>query len=56
MAEGRAYIVLPTVYRFKQKGVMMREAGTMTFVMAQLGEGWKISSWTWSGPPPSRGR
>lgn len=43
-----AYIVLPTTYRFIEKGTKMAEAGSMTFVVKHEGEGWKIASWTWS--------
>jgi ketosteroid isomerase-like protein len=44
-----AYIVLPTTYRFVQKGTKMAEPSSMTFVMKRVGEsGWKIASWTFS--------
>lgn len=45
-----AYVVLPTVYRFKQGGKAMSAAGTMTFVMTRTNAGWKIASWTYSAP------
>ena len=51
-----AYIVLPTVYRIKQKGRSMSAAGTMTFVMTHASDGWKIASWTYSAPPPAPDR
>lgn len=44
-----AYIVLPTTYRFDQKGVKMAGPGSMTFVMTHVGQDWKIASWTYSG-------
>ena len=47
-----AYIVLPTTYRFVQKGTKLSEASTMTFVVNNDGKGWKIASWTYSGEPP----
>ena len=47
-----AYIVLPTVYSFKQGGKKMAGKGSMTFVMVRSGKDWKISSWTYSGATP----
>ena len=43
-----AYIVLPTTYRFVQKGTKMVETASMTFVVRREADGWKIASWTWS--------
>lgn len=48
-----AYVVLPTVYRFKQNGKAMAGKGSMTFVMVKTGKDWKISSWTYSGATPT---
>ena len=48
-----AYIVLPTVYSFKQSGKKMVGKGSMTFVMVRSGKDWKISSWTYSGATPT---
>ena len=48
-----AYIVLPTTYRFVQKGAKMAGAGSMTFIMTRAGKDWKISSWTYSGATPA---
>ena len=50
-----AYIVLPTTYRFEQKGKKMAGKGSMTFVMAKVGSEWKIASWTYSGATPTPG-
>jgi hypothetical protein len=44
-----AYVVLPTTYRFVQKGAKMAEPGSMTFVVHHYGQQWKIVSWTYSG-------
>lgn len=46
----RAYVIVPATYSFKQKGVAMREAAQMTFTLAKTEAGWKITSWTWTGP------
>lgn len=43
-----AYVVLPTTYRFVQKGMKMAEPGSMTFVTKRDGQAWKIASWTYS--------
>jgi len=43
-----AYVVLPTTYRFVQKGTKMAEPGSMTFVMVHGAKAWKIASWTYS--------
>jgi len=50
---ANAYIVLPTTYRFTQKGAKMAGAGSMTFVMSRTGGTWKISSWTYAGATPT---
>jgi ketosteroid isomerase-like protein len=44
-----AYVVLPTTYRFVQKGTKMAAPGSMTFVVTRSGDNWKIASWTYSG-------
>lgn len=52
-----AYIVLPTMYRFVQKGSKMAEPSSMTFVLNRDGTGWKIASWTYSAtaaPAPEK--
>ena len=47
-----AYIVLPTTYRFMQRGSRMAGRGSMTFIMRRSGEAWRIASWTYSGATP----
>ena len=48
-----AYVVLPTTYRFTQKGAKMAGKGSMTFVLTRSGKDWKIASWTYSGATPT---
>lgn len=48
-----AYVVLPTRYRFVQKGTKMAEPSSMTFVMKHDATGWKIASWTYSAAGPA---
>jgi ketosteroid isomerase-like protein len=45
-----AYIVVPSVYAFKEGGVAMRESAQMTFVLKKGAAGWLIHGWTWTGP------
>ena len=45
-----AYVVVPSVYTFKEKGVAMREAAHMTFTLKKGASGWLIHGWTWTGP------
>ena len=45
-----AYVVVPAVYTFKQKGVPMRERAQMTFALKKGASGWMIHGWTWTGP------
>ncbi len=47
---GRAYVVAPTTYTFQQKGRTMRETAQITIVLDKQAAGWKIASWTWTGP------
>jgi ketosteroid isomerase-like protein len=50
-----AYVVAPSVYSFKEKGVAMRESAQMTFVLKKEASGsWLIHGWTWTGPRASR--
>jgi len=47
-----AYIVVPAVYAFKERGVAMSEHARMTFVLKKDAGGWLIHGWTWTGPTP----
>lgn len=48
-----AYVIAPAVHGYKQNGVDMQEPSRMTFTLAKAGDGWKITSWTWTGPKPT---
>jgi hypothetical protein len=50
-----AYVVVPSVYSFKERGVAMGEAAQMTFVLKKGAGGWLIHAWTWTGPKPQPG-
>ncbi len=45
-----AYVIVPTVYTFTEKGVAMRVAAQMTLVLKKGPDGWLIHGWTWTGP------
>ena len=45
-----AYVVVPAVYSFKEKGVAMRAEAQMTVVLTKGAGGWLIHGWTWTGP------
>lgn len=50
VAGDHAYVVAPSTYTFKQKGKTMRETAQMTIALNKETSGWKIASWTWTGP------
>ncbi|MEP6917512.1 MAG: nuclear transport factor 2 family protein [Acidobacteriota bacterium] len=45
-----AYVIVPTVYTFKQSGEAMRANAQMTLVLKKGPGGWLIHGWTWTGP------
>jgi hypothetical protein len=47
-----AYVILPTLYRYKEHGDPRQEEGQMTVVLNREAGAWKIRSWTWSGVKP----
>jgi hypothetical protein len=54
-----AYVVVPAVYAFKERGVAMSESARMTFVLKKDAGAWLIHAWTWTGPraeavPPTK--
>jgi hypothetical protein len=51
---NQAYVVVPAVFTFKERGVAMREAAQMTFVLQKGAAGWLIHGWTWTGPKPQK--
>jgi ketosteroid isomerase-like protein len=53
MNGDQAYVVVPAVYTFKERGVAMREAAQMTVALRKSADGgWLIHGWTWTGPKP----
>lgn len=47
-----AYVILPTVYVYKEHGKPLKEEGQITAVLVRETPGWKIRAWTWSGVKP----
>lgn len=47
-----AYVIMPTVYTYKEHGKPLREEGQMTVVLNHEADGWKIRAWAWSGVKP----
>lgn len=47
-----AYVVMPTVYHYKEHGKATQEEGQMTFVLNREAGTWKIRAWTWTGVKP----
>jgi len=49
-----AYVIVPAVYSFTEKGVVMREPAQMTFALKKEPTGWLIHGWTWTGTRPQK--
>jgi hypothetical protein len=47
-----AYIVMPTVYLYKENGKPLKEEGQITAVLNRESGVWKLRAWTWSGAKP----
>ncbi len=43
-----AYVVSPSVITFKTKDGQIKNAGTFTFALVKLADGWKIASWAYA--------
>jgi hypothetical protein len=51
-----AYVVVPSVYTFKERGVAMKEDAHMTFSLKKGAGGWLIHGWTWTGPKAQKAK
>ena len=49
IAGDLAYVIVPTVYLYKEHGKAMAEEGQIAVVLHMEGGGWKMRAWTWSG-------
>jgi hypothetical protein len=52
LTSEQAYLIYPSVYTYKLKGVSMRETGHIAIVLRQETSVWKIAAWTWTGTVP----
>ena len=52
VAGDLAYVVIPTVYSYKDHGKPTQEEGQMAFVLHRGSGGWKIRACTWTGVKP----
>jgi hypothetical protein len=51
-----AYVIIPTIYNYKEHGKAVTEEGQMTFVLHAENDAWKIAGWTWTGVAPHAAR
>ena len=47
-----AYVVVPVVYVYKEKGKAMTEDARMTFALKREAGAWKVAGWVWTGSKP----
>ena len=46
---GRAYVVVPVTYAYKQKGKPVTESGSIfTVALKKVAAGWRITAWAWA--------
>ncbi len=48
----QAYLVYPSLYTYKLKGVSMRETGQVAVALRKEASAWKVAAWTWTGTVP----
>ena len=48
----QAYLIFPSVYTYKEKGVSIHEVAHMAIVMRKEGGNWKVAGFTWAGTVP----
>ncbi|HUX45321.1 MAG TPA: nuclear transport factor 2 family protein [Terracidiphilus sp.] len=47
-----AYVIMPTMYVYKEYGTAMAEEGQITVVLHLEAGKWKMRGWTWTGVKP----
>ena len=52
VSTDHAYVVVPAVYTFKQKGVAMKETARMAITLQKGKTGWLITGFAWAGSKP----
>jgi hypothetical protein len=48
----KAYVIVPTVYLYKEHGKPLVEEGQLTLTLHVEAAAWKITGWTWTGVKP----
>ncbi|HUD57171.1 MAG TPA: hypothetical protein VMR02_18200 [Terracidiphilus sp.] len=48
----KAYVIVPTVYLYKERGKALTEEGQLTLTLRVEAGAWKITGWTWTGVTP----
>ena len=48
----KAYVIVPTVYLYKERGKPLIEEGQLTLTLHVEAGAWKITGWTWTGVKP----
>ena len=48
----KAYVIVPTVYLYKERGKPLVEEGQLTLTLHVEAGAWKITGWTWTGVKP----
>jgi hypothetical protein len=49
---NQAYVIVPTVYLYKEHGKPLVEEGQLTIALHVEAGAWKIGGWTWTGVTP----
>jgi ketosteroid isomerase-like protein len=44
----RAYVVVPTAFKFKMKGKPVTQAGQLTVALQKVGDAWRMTGWAWA--------
>jgi hypothetical protein len=47
-----AYVIMPTVYVYKEHDKPLKEEGQITAELNRESGAWKIRAWTWAGVKP----
>ena len=48
VSEGRAFIVTPAHFTFRQNGKRMSEQGSIMATLQNIADGWRITGWVWA--------
>jgi len=48
VAEGRAYIVTPAHFTFRQRGKRMSEQGSIVTTLQNIENSWRVTGWAWA--------